>query len=420
MVTTNYQTFGSKGFNLRFRMYQAGEVRYISVNNLLQGTLFNKHWNQKKQCFIPSAPYSEENNQILREFKTKHDLALMNWEGSLFSYAQGTRNGTPVEEAKTLKMGMDWVIEKAKQSRHADGTYSGTYETYLKVERRLKEYCQARHLKYEKVKLEDIDEIFVNDCLKWLFDTRNGKGQYFSTMFRSALTKLGELGWYDFKKIEHCNWQKRIRNYSRKYQTLSPDQCNKLITLKKEELPRGNGFRSRLYRDFCIFVLFTCQSACDALSLKYSDIKKINGVDHFVFRRRKIETKQAVECVVPINEVMADIMQRWKKISRDGYIFPVRNNETVKKYQTSNMDIKRFIKRCNVWLKKLGDILECDFPLHTYVFRHTAITHYISKGVPIIYVANLAGTSVDNCEKIYYNNQGDDKSRDKVLNALTF
>ena len=73
-----------------------------------------------------------------------------------------------------------------------------------------------------------------------------------------------------------------------------------------------------------------------------------------------------------------------------------------------------------MWLKKVGAILGCKFPLHSYTFRHTAITHYISKGVPTMYVANLMGTSVKNCEQIYYNNRGDIASRDKVMNALMF
>ena len=71
-----------------------------------------------------------------------------------------------------------------------------------------------------------------------------------------------------------------------------------------------------------------------------------------------------------------------------------------------------------MWLKKIAIYLGVDFSLRTYTFRHTGITHYISSGVTPIYVANLAGTSVDNCEKIYYNNQGDETSRNQVLNAL--
>ena len=113
-------------------------------------------------------------------------------------------------------------------------------------------------------------------------------------------------------------------------------------------------------------------------------------------------------------------MQRWKLEAKDGYIFPIRNKRKLKEQQTNNGDIKHFLSRLNMWLKKIGAILGCKFPLHSYTFRHTAITHYISKGVPTMYVANLMGTSVKNCEQIYYNNRGDIASRDKVMNALMF
>ena len=87
---------------------------------------------------------------------------------------------------------------------------------------------------------------------------------------------------------------------------------------------------------------------------------------------------------------------------------------------TNNGDIKHFIGNLNNWLKKVGKALGCRFPLHTYTFRHTSITHYLSKGVPVIYVANMMGTSVQNCETIYYNNQADTISRNKVLAAIKF
>ena len=63
MITTNYQTYGTSGFNLRLRVYQDGETRYVTVNKLLQGQLSKRHWNQKKQLFILSAPFCEENNE---------------------------------------------------------------------------------------------------------------------------------------------------------------------------------------------------------------------------------------------------------------------------------------------------------------------------------------------------------------------
>ena len=190
------------------------------------------------------------------------------------------------------------------------------------------------------------------------------------------------------------------------------------MSLTKEDLPKGRN--TELYRDFCAFILYTCQSVCDAVSLQYKDIQTINGVEHFVFKRRKIANKQSVDCSVPINDVMRRIMNRWKPFAKDGYIFPIRSKVRIANSVINNGDIKHFISKINLWLKKVTKIIGCPFPLHTYVFRHTSITHYISKGVPVLYVANLAGTSVSNCESIYYNNQGDTTSRDKVLGAISF
>ncbi len=31
MITTNYQTYGTSGFNLRLRIYQDGETRYVNL-----------------------------------------------------------------------------------------------------------------------------------------------------------------------------------------------------------------------------------------------------------------------------------------------------------------------------------------------------------------------------------------------------
>ena len=418
-VFTNFQMYGSSGFQLRFRMYRAGEVRYISVNNLLQGNLIKKHWNQKKQYFIPSAPFSTENNDTLVKFKKKYDDALRDWEGSLFSFnISARRDGIDNVQAdgERLWWVLDWCIENAKKKKHSDGTMCGTFEVYEKVARRLQEYCVSRHLRYEAIKMDDVDTHMVNDFLSWI--EKNGKGQYVSCMFRSVLNKADKQGWFDFSKVEKCNWIKRVRNSKKKYETLTAEQCNKFIHMTVSELPKGQ--KRLLYHDFCVFILYTCQSPCDAISLKMSDIKQINGVDHLIFKRRKIESKQSVDCTVPINPVMRRIIDHWSKYAEDGYIFPIRSKKKIATQRVNNFDIKSFVKKCNVWLKKVGVLLGCDFPLHNYTFRHTAITHYISKGVPVIYVANLAGTSVENCESIYYNNHGDTTSRDKVLAAVEF
>ena len=212
-----------------------------------------------------------------------------------------------------------------------------------------------------------------------------------------------------------CDWIKKNSRGTKKYETLTDEQCKMLADMPVDKLPKGE--HSELYRDFCLFILYTCQSPCDAIALKYSDIQHINGQDFFVFKRRKIAAKQSTACSVPINPVMRSIMDRWKGLSSDGYIFPIRNKFKLN-HIVENSDIKHFIQHMNIWLKKMGELLGCKFKLHSYVFRHTGITRYVSLKIPVTYIANLAGTSVSNIESIYYNNHGDITSRDMVLNAV--
>lgn len=418
MITTNYQAYGTSGFNLRLRIYRDGETRYVNVNKLLQGKLLKRHWNQKKQLFVPSAPFSRENNEALVQFKRKYDDKAMNWNGALFNFIKDS--GTIATEKKPLMADLlsDFISE-AKKRKHPDGTVKGSYEGYEKLRKRLEEFCVYKNVKWGKLLVEDFTADFVNAIFDWVDTKRKGRGKlYISTMLHSILNHAERLDIFDMNRLKSVRWAKKSSVSAHKYRTLTSSQCNKLMALKGEELPPNQ--KKILYRDFCVFLLFTGQSPCDAIALKYSDIKVIDGISHFVFKRRKIAEKQPVPCAVPINPILQGIMDKWKRAARDGYIFPIRNKLKLATQKTNNGDIKHFVGRLNSWLKKLGVILGCDFPLHTYTFRHTAITNYISKGIPVIYVANMMGTSVDNCEKIYYNNQGDARSRNKVLGVTSF
>lgn len=419
MININYQAFGNKGFQLRLRLYQDGETKYICVNKMLKGQIQKRHWNQKKQQFSSSCPYSEENNAIIVKFLQRYQEAAIGWNGTVYGLITSLEAKDDEGDGLKLHDFICDVIEELKKNRHKDGTVKGSYEGYEKLDRRLDEFCKYKKVDYMKMKMTDLNAAFVNNVFDWVVNVRKGSGHvYISSMLHAIVMradKEGHVRWEDFRK---CKWRGKNRSSIQKYNTLTSNQCRKFVSMTLEDMPQNP--KSELYRDFCTFILYTGQSACDAISLRYSDIQVLGGVEHFVFNRRKIAEKQSVPCAVPINEVMRMIMDRWKPEAKDGYVFPIRDKKKMRSQQTNNGDIKHFLSRLNVWLKKIGETLGCRFPLHSYTFRHTAITNYISKGIPIVYIANLMGTSVQNCERIYYNNQGDTVSRDKVLNAIAF
>ena len=419
MITINYQRFGTKGFQLRLRLYQDGETKFINVTKLLKGAIKRQHWNQDRQWFIPSCPFSEENNAILASFKQKYQEAAINWNGSVYGLITSIEESAVSARSMNVSQFIQSIIENLNKRKHKDGTAKGSFENYIKLDKRLREYCKAKNIHYEKLLITEVSPVFVQGVLDWVENSRDGIGLgYISKNLHSLIMKAEKEGYLKSEDFSVCNWYKRPRTSTQKYFTLSDEQCQRFAELNLEEIATTK--YNELYRDFCFFLLYTGQSPCDALCLKYSDIKKVGGFSHFIFKRRKIVEKQIVPCSVPINEELDKIMKRWKHLSKDGYIFPVRTKEKIKTQATNNGDIKHFIGNLNYWLKKVGKAIGCEFPLHTYVFRHTAITRYISKGVPVLYVANMMGTSVENCQTIYYNNHGDTASRNKVLSAMRF
>lgn len=415
MLNINYQTFGNSGFQLRLRLYKDKETKYINVTKMLVGDIQKKHWNSRKQYFIPSCPFADKNNETLINFRRKIEEQASTWRGSLYGFvtslkAEGKQNGI----LYTLDDLLCYVIEDKRKGKHEDGTPKGTYENYVKLQKRIMEFCEYSSIKYDKLAIADVTEGFVADFFKWVKNVKGGKGaMYISKTFHAVLVIADKKGVFDMGTVARCDWKKEKRVSSEKNKTLTDEQCKRLIEMPLNELPRNP--KSNIYRDFCVFLMCTGQSPCDAITLKKSNIVMIDGVEHIVFKRRKIAHKQEVPCSLPVTDTMRRIINKWSVLGKNGYIFPIRNKEKMATQKTDNGDIKHFNGRLNNWLKKVGDILGCDFKLHTYTFRHTAITHYLGSGLPVSYVADIMGTSVENCEKIYYNSQSDKNSRNMML-----
>lgn len=416
MVTINYQRYGTKGFFLRLRLYQDGETRFINVTTFLKGNIQKKHWNQKKQQFLPSCPFSEENNNFINKFRQKYEEASLTWKGTVFGLLQSLEE-EPEEKTPSISAFIKNMATNAKQRLHRDGTLKGTYENYLKLDKRIEEYCQYKNIPYSKVLITELTPKFVDDLFLWVQNKREGRGKsYISKDLHTVVSYGHKEGYLEIDQYQNCDWYKKSKSSALKTHSLSEEQCQLFLSLDFDKEIKCK--LNKLYRDVCVFMLYTGQSPCDTLTLKRSDIQNIDGVNHIVFKRRKIAHKQSVPCQVPISKELMAIIDYWEKKSKDGYIFPVRNDKKLATQITLNGDIKHFIGRCNAWLKKVAPILKCSFSLHTYVFRHTAITRYVSKNIPVVYLSNMFGTSVDNIEKIYYNNLGDIASRNKVLSAM--
>jgi len=111
------------------------------------------------------------------------------------------------------------------------------------------------------------------------------------------------------------------------------------------------------------------------------------------------------------------IIDKYKGQSKDGYIFPVMDDGKEKSYTAKDCTFKKFRGFLNKWLKLVGNEMGLSFDLYAHVFRHTAITVAINNGLPVSYIANAAGTSVEMIQQHYYNGECQ-QNRDKLTEAL--
>ena len=107
---------------------------------------------------------------------------------------------------------------------------------------------------------------------------------------------------------------------------------------------------------------------------------------------------------------MRAIINKYRGQSKDGYVFPIMDDTKSLKYKTRDFLLKSFRQDLNIWLKIVGKELGLNFDVYAYVFRHTAISAAIDGGLPVSYVVNLAGTSLEMIEKHYYNGDNSDNS----------
>lgn len=190
MITINYQTFGNKGFQLRLRLYQSGETKFINVTKLLKGAIQKRHWNQRKQLFIPSCPFSDENNAMLVQFRQRYDEMAINWAGSVFGMIAAMDDTPAPSEAMTVAGFIQVIVGRLNEKRHADGTIKGSFEGYEKLERRIKEFCKYKKIKYSKLLISELTANTINNLLEWVEKVRIGKGRiYISKMLHAMITK---------------------------------------------------------------------------------------------------------------------------------------------------------------------------------------------------------------------------------------
>lgn len=397
--------FVTKSDTLVLRISEGKERFYRSAMSVLVGKPnLARHFNPDKERFCSNAISYKENNAALEAFKkTYQDLILTQPELSakqVSVYFDALPSAKPAEEpeiqpaqyCESVRGFLEKVIQREKAKAGCN------FEVYQKLLNKCKKVLPD----FDTLTFPEID---FDKCVE-MATTLAAYPGYFNTtkQMRNLLGKahrdrnvnfrisqIGEFRFQDYNPVQD-------RTFTKKPDVLTSSQVRQFLQMDPLFITPDWEDRNtvRLYYDFCVFMLQSFLAPCDVIKLKRSDITS----ERTISARRK-KTHRAVE--IPVSPAMEQIILRYSAFSKDGYIFPILDDTREKEYRTRDYTFKKFRQRLNIWLKDLGKELGTPFNLYAYVFRHTAITMALDNGLPISYVAVVAGTNIDMIQKHYYN-----------------
>lgn len=387
---------------LVLRISEGKDRYYKRVSHLLLGNPNLKYWDATRERFGYRCSNYIENNEILDQFKSIYRNLITEYPAlsahQIASFYK--RHGNPLSGVKdginthitSVEEYIKVIIEREK-SKPGDN-----YTFYYK----LLQKCRKVIPDFSNMSFQSID---FDSCLKIakiFAKHKNYTG--ISKGFRALLGKadvdnnvdfsLNQIGGFKFQDYNPNKYNEGIGIP----EVLNKKKLKEFLNFEIDKLTPSykDRYQVNLFFDFCRFMFYTFLAPCDAIRLEYLNISKRNTL---ILRRRK--TCKLVE--IPIHPEVAEIISKYRSKAKGNYIFPILSRISIRDYKTRNYIYIRFRERLNIWLKAVGDQLDLDFNLHSYIFRHTAITTALNGGLSLSYVAQLTGTTPENIQRYYYN-----------------
>ncbi|MDE5437622.1 site-specific integrase [Elizabethkingia meningoseptica] len=260
------------------------------------------------------------------------------------------------------------MVSKGKRSQN-------TYNKYKTVYRHLCEFIKERYHR-EDMAFRELTADFIREFDFFLrIDkecTHNTVWVYTMPVIALAdlAIKKGLIRQNPFEDYE-ISMQETDRSY------LLKEDVEKLMLLKPSKS------KYELVKDLFIFSCFTGLSYIDIQKLKWSNIQSFfDGHQWIISRRRKSDVASNVRLL----EIPKRIIEKYRGITRDDYVFPVPSNATC------NSHMKKLIEETEI-------ITEHKVTFHTA--RHTFATMFLTEGLPLESLSKMMGHKNISTTQIY-------------------
>ena len=359
------------------------------------------NWDAKRQRARSSCTGSLELNQYLellneKAFRIYRECRLQNFIPTI-EYFKHQFNDTPKAQSRNFYDHFNSFIESKKQyATHASIKKYRTILTHLKTFSRVKRYT----LEFDSINSEfyhKFIDYFIVDC-----------GHTNNTINRTLKTFKTFLNW---ATKEGYNQKLEFKNFTFKgYE-------GEIIHLTFEELMHlyhleiSNSTLDRVRDAFC----FGCFSG-----LRYSDIKNLKkeNIQHGYIRSYSIKTKDQLN--VPINDLMFEILEKYKD-NPSQYCIPVMSNQKMNEYLKDLGKLAEFFTPINIVRFRGSERLEQVYLkyelLTTHVARKSFVTIAYQKGVPAETIMKITNHKKHDTLKRYLK-IGDDLKKQAMNNIF--
>lgn len=280
---------------------------------------------------------------------------------------------------------------------------SSTYKKYITVRNNVATIAPE----ISRMPIQDIDnDIFIKLGDKMLnSEKKEYVSKYHETMkfFKATISKYNKndrLLTYQWKKYAPASTNSHEHHYIKDVSHVLNFDVRTLKTNMKLE-------KITLYMDIVRFLYYSISRPIDVITLNTKNlIEGNNNVTYWEYTpskktERTYKGKTPEKAKVPVSTKMSEIINKYKDVTGNGYLFPLACNNPDKSKESILALAAKEEGKINKLLKEIGSALNLTYGLTLYDFRKTKITDLCKKGFSVGAIAKAAGTSIQVINKHY-------------------
>jgi site-specific recombinase XerD len=372
--------------------------KYIKI-----GTSSKEHWDIEKNLPAKKHPEYKELLIKIKQKESEANKLLLTWETDNVDFSADQVKQS-LDSSKRKKVSV-FTYFKNQIAKFKSANRLGYADVFNSTLKNLEKYRDGKDIDFL-----DVNKAFITDFVDFL------KGQpkplsdnavfvylrTFKTLLNYARADGAVKETYNpFKEVSF----KKYRSIKTKKRAITGDKVKEIIKLKLE--PETRLWHSKNYFLFSYYTMGTNFS--DMASLTWDSLAN----DTLTY----IRTKTKKEYNIPLNDKAKRILDVYRKVRKDNYIFPILSEDRHITPTQKRDRIKTELVHLNSDLRDIAAKAGITEKLTSYVARHTAATTLKRSGETVATIKELMGHDSERTTEIYLD-QLDNSVLKKAMNRL--